>query len=155
MEFQLKTSKMRTKTSKWFEVKVSYDKVMEDGSEKKVTETYVVEAMTFTEAEAKIIKDMRTYISGDFDVVNINPMKFKELVFNEQEYCDLYYKAKLLFVTIDEKTEKEKKTPVSYLVQAASFDDCKNTIRKLMDDTIIDYQISSVAETKILDVFES
>lgn len=146
---------MRTKTSKWFEVKVSYDKVMEDGSEKKVTETYVVEAMTFTEAEAKIIKDMRTYISGDFDVVNINPMKFKELVFNEQEYCDLYYKAKLLFVTIDEKTEKEKKTPVSYLVQAASFDDCKNTIRKLMDDTIIDYQISSVAETKILDVFES
>lgn len=155
MEFQLKTSKMRTKTSKWFEVKVSYDKVMEDGSEKKVTETYVVEAMTFTEAEAKIIEDMRAYISGDFDVVNINPMKFKELVFNEQEYCDLYYKAKLLFVTIDEKTEKEKKTPVCYLVQAASFDDCKNAIRKLMDDTMIDYQISSVSETKILDVFES
>ncbi len=146
---------MRTKTSKWFEVKVSYDKVMEDGSEKKVTETYVVEAMTFTEAEAKIIEDMRAYISGDFDVVNINPMKFKELVFNEQEYCDLYYKAKLLFVTIDEKTEKEKKTPVCYLVQAASFDDCKNAIRKLMDDTMIDYQISSVSETKILDVFES
>lgn len=143
---------MRTKTGKWFEVKVSYGKVMDDGYEKKVAETYVVEAMSFTEAEALIIKEMR--ISDDLDVVNINPVKFHENVFNDQENCDIYYKAKLLFVTIDEKTGKEKKAPIYYLVQAASFDDCKNAIRKIMDSTMIDYQVSSVSETKIMDVFE-
>lgn len=146
---------MRTKTSKWFEVKVCYDKVMEDGCEKKVTETYVVEALSFTEAEARIIKGMSAYISGDLSVVNINPMKFKEVVFNEDVESEQYYKVRLLFVIIDEKTEREKKSPVLYLVQASSFDECKSTIRQMMDHTIIDYQVSMVSETKIIDVFEA
>lgn len=146
---------MRTKSGKWFEVKVSYDKVMDDGNEKKAVETYVVEALSFTEAEAIIIREMQDYISGDFSVMNINPMKFKEVVFDDREPTVYYYKAKLMFITLDEKTEKEKRTPVYYLVQATSFDNCKNTIRQLMDSTMIDYQITSVSETKIIDVFES
>lgn len=145
---------MRTKSGKWFEVKVSYDKVMEDGNEKKAIETYVVEALSFTEAEAIIIREMQEYISGDFSVMNINPMKFKEVVFDDREPTVYYYKAKLMFITLDEKTEKEKRTPVYYLVQATSFDNCKNTIRQLMDSTMIDYQITSVSETNIMDVFE-
>lgn len=145
---------MRTKSGKWFEVKVSYDKVMEDGNEKKAIETYVVEALSFTEAEAIIIREMQEYISGDFSVMNINPMKFKEVVFDDREPTVYYYKAKLMFITFDEKTEKEKRTPVYYLVQATSFDNCKNTIRQLMGSTMIDYQIASVSETNIMDVFE-
>ena len=145
---------MRTKTSNWFEVKMRYDKVHEDGYEKKVTESYVVEALSFGEAEKTAIEFLGSYVSGEIQVVNINPMKFQEVFFNEQESCDRYYKAILQFITIDEKTEREKHTQVYYLVQASSFDNCKDTIRMIMDGTMIDYQIASVSETKVIDVIE-
>ena len=145
---------MRTKTSNWFEVKMRYDKVHEDGYEKKVTESYVVEALSFGEAEKTAIEFLGSYVSGEIQVVNINPMKFQEVFFNEQESCDRYYKAILQFITIDEKTEREKHTQVYYLVQASSFDNCKDTIRTTMDRTMIDYQIASVSETKVIDVIE-
>lgn len=145
---------MRTKTSNWFEVKMRYDKVHEDGYEKKVTESYVVEALSFGEAEKTAMEFLGSYVSGEIQVVNINPMKFQEVFFNEQESCDRYYKAVLQFITIDEKTEREKHTQVYYLVQASSFDNCKDTIRTIMDGTMIDYQIASVSETKVIDVIE-
>lgn len=145
---------MRTKTSNWFEVKMRYDKVHEDGYEKKVTESYVVEALSFGEAEKTAIEFLGSYVSGEIQVVNINPMKFQEVSFNEQESCDRYYKAILQFITIDEKTEREKHTQVYYLVQASSFDNCKDTIRTIMERTMIDYQIASVSETKVIDVIE-
>lgn len=145
---------MRTKTSNWFEVKMRYDKVHEDGYEKKVTESYVVEALSFGEAEKTAIEFLGSYVSGEIQVVNINPMKFQEVFFNEQESCDRYYKAILQFITIDEKTEREKHTQVYYLVQASSFDNCKDTIRTIMERTMIDYQIASVSETKVIDVIE-
>lgn len=147
---------MRTKTSNWFEVKLRYDKVHEDGYERKVTESYVVEALSFSfgEAEKTAIEFLGGYVSGEIQVVNINPMKFREVFFNEQELCDRYYKAILQFITIDEKTEREKHTQVYYLVQASSFDNCKDTIRTIMDGTMIDYQIASVSETKVIDVIE-
>ena len=145
---------MRTKTSNWFEVKLRYDKVHEDGYERKVTESYVVEALSFGEAEKTATEFLGGYVSGEIQVVNINPMKFQEVFFNEQESCDRYYKAILQFITIDEKTEREKHTQVYYLVQASSFDNCKDTIRTIMDGTMIDYQIASVSETKIIDVIE-
>lgn len=145
---------MRTKTSNWFEVKMRYDKVHEDGYEKKVTESYVVEALSFGEAEKTAIEFLGSYVSGEIQVVNINPMKFQEVSFNEQESCDRYYKAILQFITIDEKTEREKHTQVYYLVQASFFDNCKDTIRTIMERTMIDYQIASVSETKVIDVIE-
>ena len=145
---------MRTKISNWFEVKMRYDKVHEDGYEKKVTESYVVEALSFGEAEKKAIEFLGSYVSGEIQVVNINPMRFQEVFFNEQESCDRYYKAILQFITIDEKTEREKHTQVYYLVQASSFDNCKDTIRTIMERTMVDYQIASVSETKVIDVIE-
>ena len=145
---------MRTKTSNWFEVKLRYDKVHEDGYEKKVTESYVVEALSFGEAEKTAIEFLGGYVSGEIQVVNINPMKFQEVFFNEQESCDRYYKAILQFITIDEQTEREKHTQVYYLVQASSFDNCKDSIRTIMDGTMVDYQIASVSETKVIDVIE-
>ena len=145
---------MRTKTGDWYEVKMRYDKVYEDGRERKVTESYVVEALSFGEAEKTAMEFLGSYVSGEIQVVNINPMKFQEVFFNEQESCDRYYKAILQFITIDEKTEREKHTQVYYLVQASSFDNCKDTIRTIMDGTMIDYQIASVSETKVIDVIE-
>ena len=145
---------MRTKSSIWFEVKLRYDKVHEDGYEKKVTESYVVEALSFGEAEKTAIESLGGYVSGEIQVVNINPMKFREVFFNEQESCDRYYKAILQFITIDEQTEREKHTQVYYLVQASSFDNCKDSIRTIMDSTMVDYQIASESETKVIDVIE-
>lgn len=145
---------MRTKTSDWFEVKLRYDKVHEDGYTKKVTESYVVDALSFGQAEERAVECMSNDVSDEFQVVNINPMKFKEVILNDQESCDRYYKAILQFITIDEKTEKEKHTQVYYLVQAASFDNCKDTIRTVMERSMIDYQIVSVSETKVIGVIE-
>ena len=145
---------MRSRTANWFLCKIRYEKTMEDGLQKKVTEQYVVDAVSFTEAEARIIEQMSSYVSGQFDVVEIDRCKFGEVFFSDEEMADKWYKAKLKFITFDEKTEKEKRTTVYYLVQAGSFEGARKNIDEVMGGTMIDYVISSVSETKIMDVFE-
>lgn len=145
---------MRTRTTTWFECKVRYDKMMDDGAQKKVTETYVVDALSFTEAEANIIEEMSAYISGEFEVRDIKKAPYGEVFFSDEPAADRYYKAKLQFITIDEKTEKEKRSNVNYLVHAGSFIGAVNNIDAVMGKTMIDYVIASVAETQIMDVFE-
>ncbi len=97
---------------------------------------------------------MSSYISGEFTVVNINPCSFKEIFFSDEDMADKWYKAKLQFITIDEKTEKKKRSNVYYLVQAGSFDGAKKNIDEVMGGTMIDYVIAKVEETKYMDVFE-
>ena len=145
---------MRSRTANWFLCKIRYEKVMEDGLQKKVTEQYVVDGVSFTEAEARITKEMSSYISGEFEVVEIDRCVFKEIFFSDEVFADKWYKAKLQYITLDEKTEKEKRSNVYYLVHAASFDGAKSNIGEMMAGTMIDYVISSVSETKIMDVYE-
>lgn len=145
---------MRIKTSEWFEVKFQYEKTLENGNEKKVTELYTVDALSFTEAESKITEEMKLYVSGETFIKAITRAPYKEIFFDERESADKYYKAKLDFIIIDEKTEKEKKSTITYLVQAASLDEAKKNINEVMGTTMIDYDIQSIAETKIIDVFE-
>ena len=145
---------MRSKTSLWFETKVKYDKTMEDGQPKKVIESYVVEAMSFVEAEEKITEEMSAYISGEFDVKAITPTTYGEIFFSENTNDDRWYKTKLQFITIDEKTEKEKRSSVYYLVQAASLNGAVKNIEEVMGTTMIDYVIAAINETKIMDVIE-
>ena len=145
---------MRSRTANWFICKIRYEKTMDDGLQKKVTEQYVVDALSFTEAEARIIEQMSSYISGEFDVVEIDRCVFKEVFFSDEDTADKWYKAKLKFITIDEKTDKEKKTPVYYLVQAGSFEGSRKNIDEVMGGTMIDYIIDTVGEAKIMDVFE-
>ena len=145
---------MRSRTSNWFECKVRYEKVMEDGLQKKVTEQYVVDALSFSEAEQRIIEEMSAYISGEFEVTDVKKAQYKEVFFDDSEMSDRYYKAKLAFITIDERTEKEKRSNVTYLVQAATLDGAVKNINEVMGGTMIDYEKSNIAETKIMDVFE-
>ncbi len=145
---------MRSRTANWFLCKIRYEKVMEDGLQKKVTELYVVDALSFTEAEERIIEEMSTYISGEFEVWEIDRAVYKEIFFSDDDMADKWYKAKLKFITIDEKTEKEKKTTVYYLVQAGSFEGARKNIDEVMGGTMIDYIIDTVSETTIMDVFE-
>ncbi|MCR5151695.1 MAG: DUF4494 domain-containing protein [Prevotella sp.] len=145
---------MKSRTAIWFETKISYEKTMEDGLQKKVKEQYVVDALSFTEAENAITEEMSSYISGTFDVTDIKKASFKEVFFSDDEKDDRWYKLKLEFITIDEKTEKEKRSSVWYLMQAASLPTAVKYIGEVMGKTMIDYVVSSVAETKIFDVFE-
>ena len=143
---------MRSKTATWFECKVRFEKVMEDGLQKKVTEQHVVDALSFSEAEQRIIEEMSAYISGEFEVTDVKKAPYKEVFFDDKS--DRWYKAKLAFITIDEKTEKEKRSNVTYLVQAATLDGAVKNTNEVMDGTMIDYEKSNIAETKIMDVFE-
>ena len=145
---------MRSRTANWFECRLKYEKKGEDGLQKKVTETYVVDALSFTEAEQRIMEEMSSYISGEFEVNDIKKAAYKEIFFSDEESADRWYKTKLEFITIDEKTEKEKRSAVNYLVQAGTLNAAVKNIDEVMGGTMIDYVIASVAETKLMDVFE-
>lgn len=145
---------LRSRTSTWFECKVRYEKTQEDGSEKLVNELYVVDALSFTEAEASIIDNKSVYVSGEFTVANINPANYNEIFFSDIDDDDLWFKARLAFITIDEKKDKEKRTYVNYLIQAKCIERAKRYVDEVMGKTMIDYELKSLSETKIFDVFE-
>ena len=144
---------LRSRTSTWFECKVRYEKTQEDGSEKLVNEQYVVDALSFTEAEASIIDNMSVY-AGEFKVANINPANYNEIFFSDIDDDDLWFKARLAFITIDEKKNKEKRTYVNYLIQAKCIERAKRYVDEVMGKTMNDYELKSLSETKIFDVFE-
>lgn len=145
---------MRSRTAQWFEVKIAYEKTMEDGLQKRVKETYVVDALSFTEGENRAMDEMASYISGEFNVADMKNASYKEIFFSDDSNADRWYKTKLQFITIDEKTNKEKRSNVYYLVQAGTLKGAVNNIEEVMGGTMIDYVIVSVAETSIMDVFE-
>ena len=145
---------MRSRTANWFETTVRYERQTEDAGQKKVNELYVVDALTFGEAEETITAEMEPYVSGEFEVKNITPAAYGEIFFSDNDNDDHWYKAKLSFITIDEKTAKEKRSAVNFLVQAASFTGAVRNIEEAMGKTAIDYVIANVSETKIMDVYE-
>lgn len=145
---------MRSKSTDWFEVKVKYEKLQEDGTQKAVTEQYVLDAFSFTEAETSIIDEMSSYISGDFKITDIKPAAYREIFFSDLNNDDCWFKARLQFITFDEKTNKEKRSAVNYLVQAHTLPQAVKYVEEVMGKTMIDYVISNIAETKIMDVFE-
>lgn len=138
---------------KWFECSLKYDKVMENGKEKKVTELYLVDALSITEAEARLIEEMTPFISGEFQCKGIKEAKYSEIFFSEEVTADRYFKCKLLFITLDEKSGKEKTTSTQILVQAADLRDAVKKLDEGMKGTMADYRIASVSETKIMDVY--
>ncbi len=135
----------------WFECKVRYDKMQENGMVKKANEPYLVDALTFTEAEARIVEEMKPYISGEYSISSEKKTKISEIFFNESG--DRYYLVKVNFITLDEKSGTEKKTVSQILVQASDFEDALHNFQDGMKGTMADYEIASIAETMIMDVF--
>lgn len=127
---------------------------MEDGTTKTVTEQYVVEAKSFTEAESNIVEQMKPYISGDFTVKTIKKTQFSEIFFSTEDKDDKWFKAKLQFVTMNAKSTIEKHSNVVYLIQSANLSKACKSIDDIMDGTTIDYDSLSLQETNIMDVFE-
>ena len=144
---------MRSRTANWYETTVRYEKTMEDGMQKKISELYVVDAVSFGDAEKSIASEMSAYVSGELEIKNINPAAYGEIFFSENGNDDRWYKAKLQFITLDEKTGAEKKTSQNVLVQAADLRDAVKRLDEGMKSSMMDYVISSVAESPLLDVY--
>ena len=145
---------MRSRTAIWFECKIRYEKIMEDGLPKKINEVYVVDALSFSEAEERIMEEMSSYISGEIEIVDVKIAPYREIFFADDNLADRWFKAKLSFITIDERTNKEKRTSMMYLVNAGNISSAINNIDKVMSGTMIDYVTTSISATKIFDVFE-
>lgn len=137
----------------WFECRIRYEKVMDNGMQKKVTEPYLVDALSVTEAEARIIEEMAPFISGEFSVRGVKLADYSELFPSEEESADRWFKCKLVYITLDEKSGAEKKTTSQVLVQAADLRDAVKKLDEGMKGTMADYQIASVSETPIMDVY--
>ena len=134
-----------------FECVIKYDKVQENGMEKKVSESYLVDAISFTEAEARIIEEMKPFISGYFLVSGIKRSNISELFFDETG--DKWFKCKVNFITLDEKSGAEKRTASYMLVYASTVDEADKNLKEGMKGTLADYEIESIKETKIMDVY--
>lgn len=139
--------------SEWFECKVKYERTMQDGVLKKVCEPYLVEALNFTEAERRIIEELSPFISGEFEVSNISRARYAEVFETVEDSADKWYKAKLVFITLDEKSGKEKKTSHNMLVQASDFHDALKRLDEGMKGSMADYAIAAINETALLDVY--
>jgi len=137
----------------WFEVKIRYEKMMDNGMNKKVTEPYLFDALSFTESEGKCIQEMTPFITGEFTVSDIKRANYSEIFFSEEDSADRWFKCKLMFITLDDKSGAEKKTATNVLVQAADLRDAVKKLDEGMKGTMADYQIASVAETAIMDVY--
>lgn len=141
--------------NEWFECKLEYDKMKEDGTMKRVKgESRLVNAITCSEAESRMIEEMKSYLSGEFMVTDIKRVKYAEIFFTDEESADRYFKIKLLFITLDEKTAAEKKTTQNVLVQAADLKDAVARLGEGMKGSMMDYTIASVAEAPYMDVFK-
>ena len=160
--------------AEYFEVGVRYERNNENGTKTKVTEQYLVDAMSFTEAEARITDEIAQYsTSGDFKVMTIKRSQISEITFDkyglasevaaeakkltgENKHAnsdvDRFYKVKVNWIVIDEKTLKEKRSPQYYLVAAGSLDAAHDVIRQYLHGAVCDYDVATVDESKIVDV---
>ena len=136
-----------------YECGVRYEKTADNGMTKKVTELYLVDACSFAEAEGRITKEMEPYISGDFDVVTIKRTNYSEIVENTELSADKWFKAKLVFISLDEKSGKEKKQAVHFIVRATDINNAHFFVVDHMAGSVMDYEIATLDETKIMDLF--
>ena len=138
--------------SQWFETKVKYDKTMPDtGAIKSVTEPYLVDALSFTEAEARITKEMEPFVSGELTVTAVRKVRFEDVLYHEGG--DRWYKVKINMITIGEKTGAEKRSASFSLVQASEFKLALDYFLEAMKSVLFDFEIVNITEMAYIDVF--
>lgn len=136
----------------WFETKVRYDKTLENGSVKKVTESYMVDALSFTEAEARISEEI-AHFTSEYTVSAVKISKIAEIF--RQKTGDKWYLVKAAFITLDEKTAVEKRSITQFLVAGDSFKDAYDHFIEGMSGTLADFEINTIQETAIMDVYDA
>lgn len=136
----------------WFECKAQFDKMMENGSLKKVTEPYLVDALSFTEAESRIIDELTPFVSGGLEIKAVKKTRIGEIFWDDS--ADKWYLVKVAFITIDEKTAAEKKQISQILVAGSDFKGAYDNFMEGMKGTMADFDIVSITETQIMDVYK-
>ena len=138
----------------WFECKVSYERQADSMGMKKVSESYLVDALSFTEAEERITKEISPFVSvGELEVVNIRRARIAELFLNEEAEDDRYFRAKVNFITVDEKSGSEKKTSATMIVKSDSLPNAVTELKAQLDGQMATYEIAAITDTQILDVY--
>lgn len=144
---------MKGISAQWYVCKVRLDRTQENGTVKKVTATYAVDAVDFTEAEARTTEEVAQYVTGEFEVKHISPAPFKEVVLDDLYSPDMrYYDVKIAVLSLDERTGREKQTNVRYLVQAPYASAAFDNLGEYMEGTMLDYRFAAVSETAIEDI---
>ena len=143
---------MKQISGTWFEVKVRYEQTQEDGMNKMVTETYVYKAADFGDAYNKAVKDMSTFISGEFGITAMKIAQYGDVFIQDDRTEEKFYRVKVNFIVLDEKTNKEKKVAQYYLVNADSVEKARKYADTILSDSMIDFVIEAVQEAKIIDV---
>lgn len=135
----------------WFKVKVKYEKTAEEGKIVKVSEEYLFDALSFTEAEARANEELKPFISGEFITTTITRARINELFTNVNG--DKWYKSKVYFISLDEEKGVEKRTACNMMVQASNVKEAWDGLQEGMKGTMADYEVASIVETAILDVY--
>lgn len=137
----------------WYECRIRYQKTAESGKEKKVSETFLVDALSFTEAESRIIEETRPFAGGEMKVTAIRLANVAELFASDEAQDDKWYRVKAAFVTLDEKSGKERRSSWYVMVQASTTERAERLFHERMKGTMSDYRVESITETAIMDVF--
>lgn len=143
---------MRTVVSSYFESKIRREGISEDGTPCKINELYVVQAVNFTDCEVRITEHVAAFSNGEFEVLTESHAPFGEVFFSDKDGEDKFYKFKVAFIVLDERSGKEKKTKVTYLVQGSTIDSAKKNLDEVISQSISDYSVESIHETAIVDV---
>ena len=138
----------------WFVCKVTYPKIMDDGRVKKFTNDYLVEGVTFTDAENLLTEEMAKSIGGDFNVAAVKKEKVSE-IFEDKEIGGSWFKTKVVMVILDEESGREKRTSVNMYLQTLEIKNVINELTERLRGSMSDYTITSIVETKILDLFRN
>ena len=140
-------------TNEWFETTVALDQMQDDGMTKSVTQKYLVNAISFTEAEDRIVKEVSPFTSGNLDVKAVRKCRIADLFPSTEERADVWFRVRVALITIDEKTQEEKETMITVMVQSTTFDEALKAFHNGMKGSLMDYRVVKLEETKILDVF--
>ena len=144
---------MNTMTANWFEGKVKYIRIGEDGRERKVMEAYLLDAMSYTEAENRIIEEMESIVNGEFYISGLKKSNITEVVSSEDENDDRWYKAKVAIIDADEVSGREKRAFQYYLVAASNINKALENLEKSLASFVVPYEIASLTDTQFMDVF--
>ena len=134
----------------WFTVKVKYTKQLEDGRLKRVTEPYLLDAVSFTDAEARIYEELGSQITGEFIITNIAKTDYADIFYYED--ADDWYKCKLNYISIDADSGKEKKVSNNFLVTAGSVKEAYDRIKESLSEMTVTFEISSIMLSPIVEV---
>lgn len=140
-------------TANWFEGKVKYVRVGEDGRERKVTEAYLLDAMSYTEAESRIVREMECITGSEFWIAGLKKSNVTEVVVSNDVNDDRWYKAKVAIVDADEASGREKRSFLYYLVAAASASRALENLNRALETFVVPWEVVSVADTQVADVF--